>query len=59
MEEAQLIIGGRDVGAKNKATFARLNPISGEEATRASAATVEDAKAAADARVASSPEMGL
>jgi vanillin dehydrogenase len=56
MEEAQLIIGGRDVGAKNKATFARLNPISGEEATRASAATVEDAKAAADAAAAAFPK---
>ena len=56
MEEAQLIIGGRDVGARNSATFARLNPISGEEATRASAATVEDAKAAADAAAAAFPK---
>ena len=56
MEEAQLIIGGRDVGAKNSATFARLNPISGEEATRASAATVEDAKAAVDAAAAAFPK---
>jgi acyl-CoA reductase-like NAD-dependent aldehyde dehydrogenase len=56
MEEAQLIIGGRDVKAKNSATFARLNPISGEEATRASAASVEDAKAAADAAAAAFPK---
>jgi acyl-CoA reductase-like NAD-dependent aldehyde dehydrogenase len=56
MEEAQLIIGGRDVKAKSSATFARLNPISGEEATRASAASVEDAKAAADAAAAAFPK---
>ncbi len=47
--EARLIIGGRDVPARNSATFARRNPISGLEATWASAATVEDAHAAADA----------
>jgi acyl-CoA reductase-like NAD-dependent aldehyde dehydrogenase len=55
MEEATLIIGGRDVKAKSSASFARLNPISGEEATRASAASVEDAKAAADAAAAAFP----
>jgi vanillin dehydrogenase len=56
MELAQLIIGGRDVAAKNSATFARNNPITGEEATRASSATVEDAKAAADAAAAAFPK---
>jgi benzaldehyde dehydrogenase (NAD) len=56
MEEALLIIGGRDVAAKNSATFARKNPISGEDATRASAASVEDAKAAADAAAAAFPK---
>ncbi len=56
MEEAQLIIGGRDVAASNKATFARKNPISGEDATRAASATVEDAKAAADAAAAAFPK---
>jgi acyl-CoA reductase-like NAD-dependent aldehyde dehydrogenase len=56
MEEATLIIGGRDVAAKNSATFARLNPISGEEASRASAASAEDAKAAADAAAAAFPK---
>ncbi|MEP7243728.1 MAG: aldehyde dehydrogenase [Gammaproteobacteria bacterium] len=56
MEEAQLIIGGRDVAASNSATFARKNPISGEDATRASSATVEDAKAAADAAAAAFPK---
>ena len=56
MEQTQLIIGGRDVAAKNSATFARNNPITGEEATRAAAATVEDAKAAADAAAAAFPK---
>ena len=56
MEEATLIIGGRDVKAKSSASFARHNPISGEEATRASAASVEDAKAAADAAAAAFPK---
>src|SRR5688572_734387 len=56
MEQAQLIIGGRDVAAKNSATFARNNPITGEEATRAAAATVEDAKAACDAAAAAFPK---
>ena len=55
MEQTQLIIGGRDVGASNSATFARNNPITGEEATRSAAATVEDAKAAADAAAAAFP----
>jgi benzaldehyde dehydrogenase (NAD) len=56
MEEATLIIGGRDVKAKSSASFARHNPISGEEATRASAASVEDAKAAADAAAEAFPK---
>ncbi len=42
--------------AKNAATFARHNPITGEEATRAAAASVEDAKAAADAAAAAFPK---
>jgi acyl-CoA reductase-like NAD-dependent aldehyde dehydrogenase len=46
MEQVQLIIAGKDLGAKNSATFARHNPITGEEATRAAAASVEDAEAA-------------
>jgi vanillin dehydrogenase len=49
MEQVQLLIGDRDVSAKNSATFNRQNPISGEVATRAAAASPEDAKAAADA----------
>ena len=56
MEQVQLIIAGKDVGAKNSATFARNNPITGEEATRAAAASVDDAKAAADAAAAAFPK---
>jgi len=49
MEQVQLLIGDRDVSARNSATFNRQNPLSGEVATRAAAASPEDAKAAADA----------
>ncbi|WP_240472855.1 aldehyde dehydrogenase [Dasania marina] len=42
-----LSIGGAEHGTAN--SFERLNPISGAVATRAAAATVDDAKAAADA----------
>ncbi|HEY8509114.1 MAG TPA: aldehyde dehydrogenase [Steroidobacteraceae bacterium] len=56
VEEVQLMIGGRDVPAANSATFARNNPISGEVASRAAAATVEDARKAADAAAAAFPK---
>jgi acyl-CoA reductase-like NAD-dependent aldehyde dehydrogenase len=56
MEEVKLLIAGRDVPATKAATFDRLNPISGEVATRAAAATAADAKAAADAAAAAFPK---
>jgi vanillin dehydrogenase len=56
MEQVQLLIGGRDVSAKNSATFNRQNPLSAEPATRAAAATPEDAKAAADAAAKAFPK---
>jgi acyl-CoA reductase-like NAD-dependent aldehyde dehydrogenase len=56
MEEVQLLIGDRDVSAKNSATFNRQNPVSGEVATRAAAASAEDAKAAADAAAKAFPK---
>ncbi len=56
MEDINLLIAGRDVPAAKSATFNRLNPISGEVATRAAAASVEDAKAAADAAAAAFPK---
>src|SRR4051794_4167224 len=55
MEEVQLLIGGRDVPAANNATFDRLNPVTGKVATRASAASIGDARAAADAAAAAFP----
>ena len=49
MFEAQLLIDGADVNARGRAVFARRNPVTGEPATSAANASVEDAKAAADA----------
>jgi vanillin dehydrogenase len=56
MEEVKLLIAGRDAAAAKAATFDRLNPISGEVATRAAAASAADAKAAADAAAAAFPK---
>jgi acyl-CoA reductase-like NAD-dependent aldehyde dehydrogenase len=44
-----LLIDNKDVNAARGATFERLNPLTGEVATRAAAATVADAHAAANA----------
>jgi vanillin dehydrogenase len=46
MEEIKFLIAGRDAPAAKSATFDRLDPISGDVATRAAAATAADAKAA-------------
>ena len=59
METINLLIAGRDVPATGSATFNRLNPISGEVATRAAAASVADARAAADAAAAAFPEWSV
>jgi acyl-CoA reductase-like NAD-dependent aldehyde dehydrogenase len=56
METINLLIAGRDVPATGSATFNRLNPISGEVATNAAAASVADARAAADAAAAAFPK---
>lgn len=56
MDEVQLLIGAADRPASGSATFTRSNPISGEPATRAAAATADDAKAAADAAAAAFPK---
>src|SRR5262245_10255962 len=56
MEQVQLLIGDRDTTATKNSTFDRINPVSGEVATRASAASVEDARAAADAAAAAFPK---
>jgi len=55
MTEVQLLIGDEDVAASSAATFERANPISGSVATRAAAATIEDACAAAAAAAAAFP----
>ena len=55
MTEVQLLIADRDVAASDAATFERLNPISGGVATRAAAATVEDARAAVASAAAAFP----
>jgi acyl-CoA reductase-like NAD-dependent aldehyde dehydrogenase len=49
MNEVQLLIGGRNCDAANKATFDRCNPVSGTVASRAAAATTSDADLAVEA----------
>jgi acyl-CoA reductase-like NAD-dependent aldehyde dehydrogenase len=46
MKTAELLIGGRSVPAHNGRTFDRIDPFTGEIATRAAAASLEDADAA-------------
>ncbi|WP_430396524.1 aldehyde dehydrogenase [Ferrovibrio sp.] len=55
MFETQLLIGGKDVAASGGKTFERRNPLSGDVASRAAAASVADANAAADAAAAAYP----
>ena len=57
----QLLIGAKETAARDGKTFDRLNPITGECATRAAAASVEDANLAASAAAIAFPawaEMG-
>jgi acyl-CoA reductase-like NAD-dependent aldehyde dehydrogenase len=51
-----LLIGGRKVAASGGATYERRDPVTGEVATIAAAATVEDAKAACEAAAAAFPK---
>ena len=51
-----LLIGGKKVAATGGATFQRRNPVTGEVASVAAAATVEDARAAVDAAQAAFPK---
>jgi acyl-CoA reductase-like NAD-dependent aldehyde dehydrogenase len=51
-----LLIGGRKVAASGGATFQRKNPVTGEVASTAAAATVADAVAAVDAAQAAFPK---
>jgi acyl-CoA reductase-like NAD-dependent aldehyde dehydrogenase len=52
---ARLLIAGEDRDAGNGATFERINPVTAEVATLASAATLDDARRAADAAAAAFP----
>ncbi|SIO15321.1 aldehyde dehydrogenase [Paraburkholderia phenazinium] len=55
MQSISMLIDGEAVQASNGATFERRNPLDGEVATRAPAATVADAVAAVDAAAAAFP----
>jgi acyl-CoA reductase-like NAD-dependent aldehyde dehydrogenase len=55
MEDLGLLINNEEVRATEGATFERQNPMSGEVATRAAAASLEDACRAADAAAAAFP----
>jgi acyl-CoA reductase-like NAD-dependent aldehyde dehydrogenase len=55
MMDINLLIDDRDVAASTGATFDRRDPITGDVASRAAAASVADAQAAADAAAAAFP----
>ncbi len=55
MQDVTLLIGGEAAQAQGGATFDRLNPFSGELATRAAAASLEDADKAVAAAAAAFP----
>jgi acyl-CoA reductase-like NAD-dependent aldehyde dehydrogenase len=56
MFHTKLIIADREVAAGDARTFDRLDPVTGEVATRAAAASIADAQKAADAAGAAFPE---
>jgi len=55
MNQVKLLINGNDVAAASGRTFDRINPLTGEVATRAAAASASDAIAAAEAAAAAFP----
>ena len=55
MKHVSLMIGDRDVFAADGRTFDRIDPFTGNVATRAAAASIGDAIAAADAAAAAFP----
>ena len=55
MSDVALLVSDRDLPAADGLVFERLNPITGEVATRAAAASVADAQAAASAAAAAFP----
>ena len=56
MDTVGLMIANEETEASNGATFERRNPVSGAVATKAAAATVDDAIAAVDAAAAAFPD---
>ena len=56
MFHTKLIIADREVAAGGDRTFDRYDPVTGEVATRAAAASIADATRAADAAAAAFPE---
>ncbi len=56
LETLGLMIGGKDMDATDGATFERLNPLTNKTATRAAAASIDDAVSAVDAAAAAFPE---
>ncbi|MGV8833295.1 MAG: aldehyde dehydrogenase [Devosia sp.] len=56
MEHLGLLIDNQDVAATGGATFTRMNPMSGEVATTAAAATQADVKRAVESAAAAFPE---
>src|ERR1700754_1184609 len=55
MYEISLLLESKDVPASNGGTFNRLNPVTGDIASRAAAAQIADAKRAADTAAAAFP----
>ncbi len=55
MYEISLLLESKDVPASNGGTFDRLNPVTGDVASRAAAAQIADAKRAADTAAAAFP----
>jgi len=55
MFDTSMLVNNKDTGATGAKTFTRKNPMTGEPATRAAAASVADANAAADAAAAAFP----
>src|SRR5258705_374182 len=55
MYETSLLLERKDVPASNGGTFDRLNPVTGDIASRAAAAQIADAKRAADTAAAAFP----
>lgn len=55
LNQVDLLIAGKARGATGGRTFVRLNPITGEKASRAAASTAADARAAVDAAAAAYP----